>query len=81
MIGELVIATYIVECARGSYYCLKEAQRKRRALDSFGDILKHSATLEELSRNLNADKLNNPVLYKKVPQTWMFRLYNKLAKE
>lgn len=77
MIGELVIATYIVECVRGGYYCLKEAKRKRQALDSFGDILKHSTTLEELSINLNADKANNPVLYTRIPQTWLFRLMTR----
>ena len=77
MIGELVIATYIAECTRGYYGYWKEAQRKRRALDSFGEILKHSRTLEELSRNLNADKLNNPVLYTRIPQTWLFRLLTR----
>ncbi len=77
MIGELVIATYIVECARGVYYCLKEARRNRRALDSFGNVLKRSKTMEELARNLYADKANNPVLYAKIPQTWLFRLITK----
>lgn len=77
MIGELVIATYIVECVRGGYYCLKESRRRTRALDSFGDILKRSRTMEELARNLNADKANNPVLYAKIPQTWLFRLVTR----
>ena len=77
MIGELVIATYIVECARGYYGYWKEAQRNRRALDSFGEILLRSRTLEELSINLNADKLNNPLLYTRIPQTWLFRLLTR----
>ena len=77
MIGELVIATYIVECARGYYGYWKEAQRKRRALDSFGEILLRSKTLEELSINLNADKVNNPMLYTRIPQTWLFRLLTR----
>ena len=77
MIGELVIATYIVECTRGYYGYWKEAQRKRRALDSFGEILLRSKTLEELAINLKADKANNPVLYTRIPQTWLFRLITR----
>lgn len=81
MIGELVIATYIAECARGYYAYWKEAKRKQQALDSFGDILKRSRTMEELAKNLNADKANNPVLYTRIPQTWLSKLYMRCMRE
>lgn len=81
MLGELVIATYIVECTRGYYGYWKEAQRKRRALDSFGEILLRSKTMEELARNLYADKANNPMLYTRIPQTWLSKLYMRCMKE
>ena len=81
MIVDVLFAAFLAELARAAYYTWKEQKRKERALDSFGEILKHSSTLEELSRNLYVDKANNPELYRKIPQTWMIRLYNKLEKE
>lgn len=81
MIAELCIAAYFVEFARGSYYSFKESKRNHRALDRFGDILKRSKTWEELSTNLYADKVNNPKLYAKIPQTWMIRVYWRLKGE
>ncbi|MDQ0873809.1 hypothetical protein QFZ77_002468 [Paenibacillus sp. V4I3] len=81
MIGELVIATYIVECARGYYGYWKEAQRKRRALDNLGEFLKSSKTWEELLKQMQEDKLNNPVLYTRIPQTWLSKLYMRCVKE
>lgn len=79
MVAELCIAAYFVELARGSYYSFKESKRNHRALDRFGDILMRSKTWEELSTNLYADKVNNPELYAKIPQTWMFRMYERLT--
>lgn len=81
MVIELVIAAYIVEWARGGYYCLKEAKRSERALSRFGEILSTSKTWDDLSVNLYADKDNNPELYAKIPQTWMYRLYWRLKGE
>jgi uncharacterized protein YjiS (DUF1127 family) len=81
MIAEIALAALLAETARGAYYTWREQKRNRRSLDRFAEILKHSPTLEELSRNLYADRATNPELYKKVPQTWMVRLYEKLAKE
>lgn len=81
MIIDALFAAFLAELARAAYYTRKEQKRKERALDSFGEILKSSSTLEKLSINLYADKVNNPVLYTKIRQTWMIRLYNKLVKE
>ena len=81
MIVDVLFAAFLAELSRGAYYTWKEQKRKELTLDSFGEILQRSSTMEELSRNLYADKANNPVLYKKIKQTWMIRLYNKLAKE
>lgn len=77
MIIDALFAAFLAELARAAYYTWKEQKRKERALDSFGEILKHSSTMEELSRNLYADKANNPLLYAKIPQTWLFRLLTK----
>lgn len=81
MVFELVIAAYIVEGVRGGYYWWKECNRNERALNRFGEILKTSKGWDDLSAKLYADKDNDPKLYAKIPQTWMYRLYWRLKGE
>lgn len=79
MILELIFAAYIVEAARATYYHVKEWRRDNRLHDRFIEILHSSKSVAELAEKCNADKLNNPELYKKIPPTWMGKILNKMV--
>lgn len=82
MIFELIIAAYLVEGVRGTYYHLKEAKRHRISQRRFFQLLDGgNGSWEYWDERVKEDMQNNPKLYEKIPQTWMYRLYWKLKKE
>lgn len=81
MIAEIAMAAFLFELARGAYYTYKELNRSKRSAERFSELMWSSDTWDELFKKVEADKVNNPELYKKVPQTWMPRLYDKFTGE
>lgn len=81
MIINVLCAALLVEIGRGAYYTFKELRRSKRATNRLREFMTDSCTWDEVISKAQADKVTNPELYRRVPQSWMPKLYDKFTGE